>query len=390
MVVNSLIYLYVHRVQIGLQHTNNEILKIINRECTNEDGIKAIKRLKENGFKVDIHLMPDLPGSSPTEDIKMFNYVLDSPDMQADYWKIYPCQVTPFTEIEKWYKAGTYKPYSENNGGRDLIDVIKYVKTRMHPDIRLNRIIRDIPNITEKCPVGIIGGNMITNLRQIILKEMENEGSVCRCIRCREVKNQLFDWRTAAVFVVSRKGSGGIEHFISIEHSQKDILYGFLRLRYNDSSYEGKRISDLDDCALIRELHVYGSLMAVKREDNPELNPEQASQHFGIGKKLMSVAEEMAKRDGWNRIAVISGVGVRGYYRKLGYEIQPPYNYMIKCLTCDTDNPNKSVEGNIDVQNSNVQLKPTMELSNVHNTTRDIPLIIYIFVLFCIKMYFFS
>lgn len=171
------------RVQLGIQHIDDVILKKVNRQCTLKDCIRAIYLLKENGFKVDIHLMPDLPYSDVYKDIHMFKYVLSSTDLQADQWKIYPCEITPFTKIEKWYNNNEYKPYFETNKNL-LISVILLVKKSIHPWIRLNRVIRDIPN------PSIIAGNNITNMRQLIANEMNIRNIFCQCIRCKEVKNQ--------------------------------------------------------------------------------------------------------------------------------------------------------------------------------------------------------
>lgn len=97
------------RVQLGLQHVENDVLKYINRGCERRDAIRAIRMLKDSGYKVDVHIMPDLPSSSPEKDLIMFFYLLSSPDLQADQWKVYPCEVTPFSEIEVG-GVGGYSP----------------------------------------------------------------------------------------------------------------------------------------------------------------------------------------------------------------------------------------------------------------------------------------
>ena len=163
----------VTRLQIGVQHIDDEILQIIERGCTNNDTIQANHLWKQNGGKIDWHIMPDLPGSSIDKDMDMFRklfavnslteinknhfvYNLKHPELQADQLKIYPCSVVDWTKIKEWYNNGTYKPYSENE--EDLIRVIVYIKQNIFPWIRLNRIIRDIPNS------NIIGGNKNVNL----------------------------------------------------------------------------------------------------------------------------------------------------------------------------------------------------------------------------------
>lgn len=326
------------RVQLGVQHTDNVILEKINRECTIERAIEATKMLKENCFKVDWHLMPDLPGSSPEIDRQMFQYVFNSSNCQPDYMKVYPTTITPFTEIEKWYKNGTYKPYAERNGGRELIELIKDIMVHCPPWTRLNRIYRDFPNQTED-EVGAIGGIMLTNLRQIVQKELNENNLYSKDIRSSEVKTAEFSWKSAQLFVRTYRASDGIEHFISIESSgvrdntfpgnYSHDLYGLIRLRFMDKNYpKRKRLDPLNEegVALIRELHVYGSLVKV------EETRERASQHFGIGKRLLEKAEQMAREAGYTKTVVIAGVGTRGYYRKLGYEDYQNF-YMLKDIT---------------------------------------------------------
>ncbi|KAF4747799.1 hypothetical protein FOZ63_029448, partial [Perkinsus olseni] len=200
------------RVQIGVQHTDNQILKTINRGHTVEDSMKAVKLLKESCFKVDIHLMPDLPTSNPEKDREMFKFVLETPYLQADHWKIYPCEVTPFSTIEKWYSEGSYMPYTEKDP-KLLVDLLVWTKARVHPWIRLNRVIRDIPE------VSIIAGNQNTNLRQMIFKELAKQGKYCRCIRCREVRDWPEDESLLRLAKRWYRSSDGDECFLSFEGS---------------------------------------------------------------------------------------------------------------------------------------------------------------------------
>jgi ELP3 family radical SAM enzyme/protein acetyltransferase len=320
------------RVQLGIQHTNNDILDGVNRGHGVEASVKAVKLLKENGFKVDGHFMPDLPGSNPQMDIEMLREVFTGVDLQVDYAKVYPCTPTDHTVIKKWRDEGTYTPYAELNGGKDLIKVIKTLKTWIPPWIRLNRIYRDFPNHDYKTgEVGAVGGIMTTNLRQIIMNQMKAEGVSCKCIRCREVGIGVFSWDNASVFIRTYNASGGFEYFISVESLDNHILYGFVRLRFNDPLFE-KRLSIFDNTvAMIRELHVYGSLVKVNT-----VRSGDASQHFGIGKCLLAVAEKIAYDAGYSKVSVISGVGVRDYYRKRGYTLTD-YGYMMKSLLQDSE-----------------------------------------------------
>ena len=72
--------------------------------------------------------------------------------------------------------------------------------------------------------------------------------------------------------------------------------------------------------SIVRELHVYGSVVPVSARDPSKF------QHQGFGTLLMEEAARIAKEEhGSVKIAVISGVGTRNYYRKLGYELEGPY-----------------------------------------------------------------
>lgn len=309
------------RVQLGVQHTDESILIAVNREAYREDAVRAIRLLKDSCFKVDIHLMPDLPGATPELDKKMFDDVLHSEDLQADQWKIYPCQTTPFTVIQRWYEQGKYQPYGDDA----LIDVICYVKRQVHPWIRLNRVIRDIP------VEYVLAGIEKANLRQLIENKLRSDGTPCRCIRCREVKGdrEVAEKLKSAV-VVEREyaASGGIEYFLSVETPDETTLFGFLRLRLTTPDAETP-FEELKGCALIRELHVYGNLTATSGEVRGA-----KTQHMGVGSRLLLEAERIATAHNYTRIAVISGVGVRQYYNKKGYATVNPAGgaFLIKSI----------------------------------------------------------
>ncbi|CCW71724.1 unnamed protein product [Phytomonas sp. Hart1] len=316
------------RVQIGVQHTDDGILDYVNRKATREDTIRAIKLLKDSCFKVDIHLMPDLPGSSPDLDRAMFDDVLDSPYLQADQWKIYPCQTTPATTIERWHAEGRYEPYGLNA----LMEVILYAKRRVHPWIRLNRIIRDIP------VDYVLAGVEVANLRQLLADELRKRGESCRCIRCREVKGDKHAGEKLARAVLKERryaASEGMEIFLSIETPDERTIFGFLRLRVDIRNWECP-FEELEGCALVRELHVYGILIPTYGDHVARTGGggEGKAQHAGVGGRLLERAEVLAKEAGYDKIAVISGVGARGYYRRKGYELVMPQcgSFMIKRL----------------------------------------------------------
>jgi ELP3 family radical SAM enzyme/protein acetyltransferase len=335
------------RVQLGIQHTDDEILKKVNRGCYLKDSINALKTLKDYCFKVDAHWMPDLPGSSFDKDKKMFDYILNSQDLQFDDWKIYPTAVVPWTRIKKWHDEGSYKSWVEENPEK-LIQLLMYVKRLVPEWIRLNRIVRDIPNTDRDGNLYIHGGNKVTNLRQVVHNRLEKEGGEkCKCIRCREVKSRnLKNFNIDKMVIITRKyySSEGEEYFISMESGEHEcsylnnntwfyngkkengIIYGFIRLRLSkNAGGNGKYFPNLVNSAFIRELHVYGEVISTS-----DVNHKTSFQHKGIGKKLLQYAENKASNMGYQKIAVISGVGVKRYYEKMGYfEVD---KYMMKPL----------------------------------------------------------
>lgn len=312
------------RVQLGIQHTDDTILKKINRGCTHADAARAFQLLKDACYKIDIHLMPNLPGSTVEIDEKMFYDVLDKEDLQADQWKIYPCEITPWTVIKKWYEKGEFVPYTEEV----LFPMLARVKARVHPWIRLNRVVRDIPT------QYILGGaTEKPNLRQDIQAAMAKEGKYCRCIRCREVGDDESAAKKAVLKVRKYRSSGADEYFYSFETPDEKQICGFVRLRLQDApkkDLEHPTFPELTGAALIRELHVYGQMIATK--DAKKKDTDGQTQHMGFGRQLMAAAELEARKRGFKKAAVISGVGTRNYYRKLGYEIEGAGEFSTKIL----------------------------------------------------------
>ena len=311
----------VTRVQIGFQHTDDKILKKVNRQCNQEQNKRGLRILKNNGIKSDIHIMFDLPGSTPEKDIECINKIVDDPDYQADQWKLYPTEVTNFTVIKKWKDQRKYQPYGEDNSegiAYKLVEVCAHALKRCPPWIRVNRVVRDIPH------QSIEGGVKCGNLRQIIEQKMKDKGDIPSDIRQREVKLGNFDPNNCNLFVTHYEGSGGDEYFISYESRDKKTLYGFFRLRLN--KYWDETMDHIKGHALGRELHVYGEHTNVGHQ-----NSQSGTQHRGLGSKLLKIGEEIAFRSGFKEISIISGIGVREYYRKKGYHLN--HTYMTKSLS---------------------------------------------------------
>lgn len=313
----------VTRVQLGIQHLDDDILNLINRDCPTAKTVVAIKRLLDGGFKVDAHWMPDLPGSSFQKDMELFQNLFSDENVsfQVDQWKVYPTATVPFTVIKQWYEEGRYKPYAEQEGGKLMVELLLYIMRSCPPRIRLNRIIRDIPG------TYIMGGEKRGNLRQVIEAEMKARGILCHDIRERECKGAPIDRSKATVFVDKFRASDGTEYYISIENETRTSLFGHLRLRIRDDlSLSNSLYPALEGAALIRELHTYGRLVAVNAS-----NTGKEAQHMGVGSELMRKAETIALEEhGVKKTAVISGIGVRKYYERLGYTLQD--TYMVKEL----------------------------------------------------------
>lgn len=357
------------KVQLGVQHLDDNILKYINRGCYKKHTIRAIKMLKDCGFKVAIHLMLDLPAPSiykdrmPEIDRMMLEEFNTSSDFKIDELKIYPCVVTNHTKIKTWYDEGIYKPYGEvvkinpliyrrmtkeeklafrmsNPLYKNIFDFYSVI----HPSIRVMRIIRDIPtNI-------ICGGTTQNGMRSEIDNDLQMLGKTSGCIRYREAGSYKFINKLENVKPVFKElvfdSSDGKEYFLSWE-SQGDtpILLSFLRMRLSNNAGKtetGKIIfPELLNAALIRELHTYGKVQPCKEnikyyKDNKMLLNESdklKTQHKGYGKKLLKKAEEIAYNNGYRKIAVIAGVGVREYYRNNGYKENSKLGvYQIKYL----------------------------------------------------------
>ena len=309
--IKTLLEWGVTRLQLGLQHVENFILKKINRGHNVETAIKAIEICKNNCFKIDIHIMPDLPYSSPNIDKRMFDKLYNSEGLKPDQMKIYPCEVVPWTKIKEWYDKGLYKPYGSDK--KIIQDVLDYAMQNCPLWMRLPRVVRDIPDDY------IISGLKCGNIRQNIEQSYSFVG---KDIRCREIgRHPEYTLKNSKLFVTRYYASNGIEYFISVESKDRKALFGFCRLRIPSKNYKSFIVFNktLYKKGLIRELHVYGSLVGVEHL----FKNINGVQHRGIGKRLVKKAEQIAfykhRLDG---TIVISGIGVRGYYEKLGYNLE--------------------------------------------------------------------
>ena len=306
------------RVEIGVQHLDNEILKLSQRGHGVEQTIEATKILRSLGFKITYHMMLNLPGSNPTKDFKMFQQLFSDPNFQPDQIKIYPCVVNKFAPLYKIWKAKKYRPYTDAQLKKLLIKI----KSIVPPYVRIIRVIRDIPE------ESIEAGNKITNLRHLLKTD-------CKCIRCREVGHQLAannkqpttNNKIPKLVIRKYKVSTGTEYFLSYESPDEKILYAFCRLHIpktiplltKEGVGEVNKTYWIHSTPIIRELHTYGQMVSVNGK------MKSASQHKGLGKKLILQAEKIAKKNKFSSLAVISGIGVREYYKNQGYKLKDTY-----------------------------------------------------------------
>jgi len=299
------------RVEMGVQTVFDETHEKTNRGHGMEPVIEATKRLKNAGFKVAYHLMLGLPGEGYGEDIEKFKEVFSNEDYQPDEIKIYPCEVIQGTELYRQYEEGDFEPITDEEAKERLK---KAQKDIIPPHVRVKRVMRDIPS-TE-----VDAGPQLTNMRQMALQELRDEGERCRCIRCREVghvkRTHDLEPQEENIELVERsyEASGGDECFISFEDTENDIILGFTRLRVPEESF---RPEISDDTVIVRQLKVLGTAT--------DIGGEGDIQHKGLGTELMEKAEEKAEELGRSKVAVISAVGTREYYRKFGYELDGPY-----------------------------------------------------------------
>ena len=289
------------RVEIGAQTLYDSVHELTNRGHGVAEIVNATRLLRNAGLKVVYHMMLNLPGSTPQKDIKMFEKLFSDPRFCPDQVKIYPCVLTKDAQLVDWYKSGRWTPYTE----QELIDTIIAIKKFIPSYCRVIRVIRDIPGD------DILAGSKTSNLRQLL----QDKWMKCKCIRCREIR----DTKPEKVELVIREypTSGGKEIFLSYEDPILDKLIALLRLRLPESG-EDVLFPVLKDSAIVRELHVYGM-------HTPVGDKGKDTQHKGLGKKLLQEALSLAKKEGFKKLAVTSGIGVKDYYRKLGYREEDGY-----------------------------------------------------------------
>uniref|UniRef100_A0A672Q2N8 Elongator complex protein 3 n=1 Tax=Sinocyclocheilus grahami TaxID=75366 RepID=A0A672Q2N8_SINGR len=305
------------RLEIGVQSVYEDVARDTNRGHTVRAVCESFHLAKDAGFKVVAHMMPDLPNVGMERDVEQFIEFFENPAFRPDGLKLYPTLVIRGTGLYELWKTGRYKSYSPSA----LVDLVAQILALVPPWTRVYRVQRDIP--MPLVSSGVEHGN----LRELALARMKDMGTECRDVRTREVGIQEIHHkvRPYQVELIRRDyvANGGWETFLSYEDPEQDILIGLLRLRR--CSPQSFRPELKGGVSIVRELHVYGSVVPVSSRDPSKF------QHRGFGMMLMEEAERIARDEhGSSKLAVISGVGTRNYYRKMGYELEGPY--MLKNL----------------------------------------------------------
>jgi elongator complex protein 3 len=316
--INDMLLYGCTRLEIGVQSVFEDVARDTNRGHTVEAVKKCFRLSKDSGYKVVVHMMPDLPNMGMERDYESFRELYENPDLRPDGLKIYPTLVIRGTGLYEMWKTGQYRNYNPDA----LVDLIARVLALTPPWLRIYRIQRDIP-----MPL-VTSGVDYGNLRELALNRMKELNLSCRDVRTREVglTEVHKKIRPKDVELIRRDyvANGGWETFLSYEDPNQDILIGMLRLRKLGEDTFRPELKG--QASMVRELHVYGSVVPIHSRDPTKF------QHQGFGSLLMEEAERIAREEhGSVKMGVISGVGTRHYYRKLGYELEGVY--MVKTLT---------------------------------------------------------
>eukprot|EP01036_Dinobryon_divergens_P022191 gene22192-30431_t len=296
------------RIEIGVQSVYEDVARDTNRGHTVAAVCHSFQLAKDCGFKIVSHMMPDLPNMGRERDLEGFREYFENPQFRSDGLKIYPTLVIRGTGLYELWKTGKYKNYTPE----ELVDVIAQIMALVPPWTRVYRIQRDIP--MPLVTSGVDHGN----LRELALERMDELDLQCRDVGMKQIHQRI---NPDQVEFIRRDytANGGWETFLSYEDPVADILIGLLRLRQvSNVSFRPEMVGKR--CSIVRELHVYGSAVPLQARDPTKF------QHQGYGTLLMEEAERIARDEHCSeKILVISGVGTRHYYRKLGYELDGPY-----------------------------------------------------------------
>lgn len=101
----------VKTIELGVQSTNDYILKRAGRGHTFEDVKRASKLIRWNGFTLGHQMMVGLPESTRLDEL---NTAKDLIKLKPKMVRIYPVLVIKNTQLEKEYEAGEFSPITIN------------------------------------------------------------------------------------------------------------------------------------------------------------------------------------------------------------------------------------------------------------------------------------
>lgn len=369
----------VTRLEMGVQSLYDDVLDANKRGHSVQQAREAVHKLRQYGYKMSVHMMPGLYGSTYEKDVDSFRQLYDDPFFRPDEIKFYPTSVIPNTELYDLYLKGEYKPLETAVIQQLIREVFLDI---IPPYTRIKRLIRDIPS-TE-----IVAGSSVTNLSQLTHNQMKKElkntpamqwlyerlyaGSeifasldafltanweqttegiqtfvigqmpdvehyrnfVSLDTRSREIRNRSLDVQGMpkvddgdgiANLVIRRyRSSMGWEYFLSFEDGL-GYLYGLLRLLLPDTDKTVDFVGLGAGTAMVRELHVYGQLASLIKDATVKGSDSRVEQHKWFGSQLVAAAEKIAGHNNYAKLSIIAGVGVKAYYRKLGYGDEGTY-----------------------------------------------------------------
>jgi elongator complex protein 3 len=286
------------KVQLGFQSLSDEILAKNKRGHDVAATRRAVKLLRQAGFKLLAHVMPNLLGATPRGDVEDFARVFDDPSFRPDELKVYPCSLIESAELMLHYERGEYRPYDHD----ELAHVLSEALLKTPRYCRLARMIRDISS------GDIVAGNRASNFREIAERAVRASGRTPVEIRSREIRGAPFTGEPE-LRTTRYETSIGEERFIELV-TPDDRILGFCRLALPAAP---SFMPELAHAALLREVHVYGASLALgdRREGR--------AQHQGMGARLIDEAATQASERGYETLSVISAIGTRGYYRRRGF-----------------------------------------------------------------------
>lgn len=297
------------KIQLGIQSLDDEILRKNKRGHDVATVRRAFALLRQAGFKLHIHFMANLYGGTPKKDKRDFAKLFKDQDFRPDELKIYPCSLIETAELMRYYKKGLWRPYTHE----ELLEITSFTLTHTPEYCRITRMIRDIPS------QDIVVGNKKSNFRQIAEAHVQASKQKMQDIRAREIRGQKFEPQEIKLKIKSYQTQVSTEKFLQFVYQDKILAFLRLSLPKNKNN---EVFDELCEAAMIREIHVYGRSLGLGQKN------QEKAQHFGFGRRLIAKAATLSRQQNFKRLAVISAIGTKEYYRKAGFEDGELYQFL--------------------------------------------------------------